>query len=104
MWIAHSEGWLSIVAHRDRPDDLLVRARDLRHINTMFPDAEVYKPKVSDYQFHAVISRTVVAQVLAERLGSIRYDKFKPSVREPRLAKAFYRIWELMDQYGLGFI
>ena len=32
MWIALTEGWLSIVAHRDKPDHLLVRARNPKHI------------------------------------------------------------------------
>ncbi len=41
MWFGHSNGWLSIVAHRERPDDLLVRARRERHISTFWPDVEV---------------------------------------------------------------
>ena len=32
MWIALTEGWLSIVAHHDKPDHLLVRARNPKHI------------------------------------------------------------------------
>jgi hypothetical protein len=37
MWIAHTEGRLSIVAHREGPEVLLVRARrDVVHI---WPDA-----------------------------------------------------------------
>jgi hypothetical protein len=42
MWIALTEGWLSIVAHRDKPDHLLVRARNPKHIRRAFPDEEMY--------------------------------------------------------------
>jgi hypothetical protein len=100
MWIAHSEGWLSIVAHRDLPGHLLVRARAHDHITSMFPDAEVYRLDQADYHYRADIQRTVVAEILAERLEMIEYDAFKGSVSESRLHKAFVRIWEVMLNYG----
>lgn len=37
MWLALSNGWLSIVAHRDKPGHVLVRARNQNHIESYFP-------------------------------------------------------------------
>ena len=100
MWIAHSEGWLSIVAHRDRPDHLLVRARAHDHITSMFPDAEIYEPGRCDYRFRADILRTVVAETLMERLETIEYDDFKSSLSSHRLHRAMVDIWTIMKRFG----
>ena len=100
MWIAHSDGWLSIVSHRYRPDYLLVRARAYDHIISMWPEAEVYELVEADYRYRADVLRCEVGMVLAERSEQIEYEDFKSSVMEPRLAKAFKKIWATMWNYG----
>jgi hypothetical protein len=70
MWIAHTEGRLSIVAHREGPEVLLVRAR--RDVTHIWPDA--------DYRYRASISREMVADVIADMLINMEYDDFKSCV------------------------
>lgn len=57
MWIFTSTGMLSVVAHRELANDLLVRARSPVHIREMFPDAAVDETPNADYPFRTVISR-----------------------------------------------
>ena len=40
MWIFLSDSFLSIVAHRDKPGVLLVRARRAGDIEAVFPDVK----------------------------------------------------------------
>ena len=101
MWIGHSSGWLSIVAHRDRPDDLLVRARRDKHISTFWPEVEVVHNPDADYPYRSVISRDRVAEVVMQYIEGIDYDNFKKSVTESKLAEAFNRMWRLLYEYGV---
>ena len=39
MWIFQNDSFLSIVAHRDKPGMLLVRARKAGDIEAVFPEA-----------------------------------------------------------------
>ena len=103
MWIAHSNGWLSIVAHRERPDDLLVRARNERHISTFWPEAKVVYNNHADYPYRSVISRERVAEVVMKYVDGIDYDNFKNSVGESKLHTAFNRMWSVMAEYGVEF-
>ncbi len=101
MWIGHSNGWLSIVAHRERPDDLLVRARREKHISTFWPDVEVVYNPEADYPYRSVIPRTDVAVVVMQYIEGIDYDNFKNSVDETNLNRAFTMMWEVMYDYGV---
>tara|TARA_R110000824_G_C15170824_1_gene672893 strand:+ start:1410 stop:1724 length:315 start_codon:yes stop_codon:yes gene_type:complete len=101
MWIGHSNGWLSIVAHRERPDDLLVRARKESHISTFWPDVEVAFDAEADYPYRSVIPRLDVAQVVMQYIEGIDYDNFKNSVDETELQSAFARMWGTMYDYGV---
>tara|TARA_R110002110_G_scaffold61193_1_gene171953 strand:+ start:372 stop:743 length:372 start_codon:yes stop_codon:yes gene_type:complete len=103
MWIGHSNGWLSIVAHRERPDDLLVRARRGKHISTFWPEVEVVHNPDADYPYRSVISRDRVAEVVMQYIEGIDYDNFKKSVTESKLAEAFSRMWALLYEYGVEF-
>ena len=68
MWIALTEGWLSIVAHRDKPDHLLVRARNPSHIRRTFGERVMYTDADADYPFRADVPREDVARFLVRRL------------------------------------
>ena len=76
MWVALTEGWLSIVAHRDKPDHLLVRARNPKHITRTFPDAEMYTNADADYPFRADVLRAdvIVSQSRSGRIKSLEWE------------------------------
>ena len=103
MWIGHSNGWLSIVAHRERPNDLLVRARRDKHISSFWPDVEIKFNADADYPYRSVISRDDVADVVMKYINGIDYDNFKQTVDEKNLADAFTSMWCTMYEYGVDF-
>lgn len=77
MWVYLTDALLSIVAHRDRPGELLVRARFDGDIEAVFPGAAVIETPDADYRFRATVPRDVVAQAIAARVTAIDYPNFK---------------------------
>ncbi|WP_295581409.1 hypothetical protein [uncultured Lamprocystis sp.] len=98
MWVFLSDAFLSIVAHRDRPDDLLVRARIAGDLERVFPGYPVEITPDADYRFRAVIPRTQVAQALADQATTIDYRNFKGSVRDSDRHDAYMQVWHVMRQ------
>lgn len=96
MWICLNNAFLSIVAHRDQPEMLLVRGRREGDIEAVFPDAEVSVTPRADYLCRAVIPREVVADVIATQAQGIPYDNFKASVRDGALHDAYLSMWGVM--------
>lgn len=94
-WIVLNDAFLSIVAHRDLPDALLVRARASGHIEAVFPDAEVEESVEADYRYRATLSRREVAEAIAARLGQIDYPNFKNSISSarPALSSFAHEVW-----------
>ena len=103
MWLALSDGWLSIVAHRDKPDHLLVRARKASHIEEYFPNESMYEDSEADYPFRADVTRIKVGEMLLEYMANMQYDNFKNSVDDRQLHFAFNTVHTDMMQYGLKY-
>jgi hypothetical protein len=101
MWIHLNDAFLSIVANRDDPESLLVRARVAGDIERTFPSAEVLETPEADYRYRATLPRSEVARVLAERVAAIDYRNFKKSVAPHDQARhdAYMKVWGVM--YGL---
>lgn len=96
MWICLSDSFLSIVAHRNKPDHLMVRARRSGDIEKVFPGyKEEYTPR-ADYLYRAVIPRKAVADTIYNDIFSIRYDNFKNSVKDNALHNAYSAFWGVM--------
>lgn len=98
MWIFTSNAFLSVVADRDNPDRLLVRARVPGHIERVFPDAKVFTDSQADYLYRAFIQREVVVQAVAANISKIDYDNFKDSVNDPVLHNAYMNVWGVMEK------
>ena len=103
MWIGHNKGWVSIVAHRDKPEYLLVRARKSEHITEIWENADVYENENADYRYRADILRQEVARNLGYNIVDIQYTNFKNSVKERKLAGAYHDIWNVMFDYAWGW-
>jgi hypothetical protein len=100
MWIALTEGWLSIVAHRDKPDHLLVRARNPSHIRRTFGERVMYTDANADYPFRADVPRGAVIDFLINRLERMTYDNFKNTIDDDRYHDAAVNVWRTMYRYG----
>lgn len=103
MWICLSDSFLSIVAHRSKPDHLMVRARRPGDITKVFPEyQEEFTPR-ADYLYRAVIPRGVVSEVLKSEVLMIKYDNFKNSVRDNQLHNAYADFWSIMYDFQSRF-
>jgi hypothetical protein len=98
MWVALNNAFLSIVAHRAKPDILLVRARLKGDIESVFPNASVFTDTSADYRYRAEIPRGEVGAALAAIATTINYDNFKASVHDPRRHAAYMDVWSTMQR------
>ena len=96
MWVFTNKAFLSIVADRNDPDRLLVRARFSDDINAVFPDANVQETPDADYRFRAFISRNVVAANLVDSIIQIDYPNFKGSVLQNWRHDLYMKVWPIM--------
>ena len=99
MWIFLNNAYLSIVRHRERPDHLLVRARNNGDIQAVFPQAEVDITPHADYLFRAVISEDEVINAISWEVSEIDYDNFKNSIVDQRYHDACMGVWVTMNDY-----
>ena len=100
MWIVMNDSFLSIVAHQDKPDTLLVRARKAGEIEAVFPEVETREGEGTDYRFRADISAGRVAEAVACRIESISYGNFKNSVKDRARHDAYMNVWETLWRWG----
>ena len=99
MWICLNDAFFSIVAHRDEPESLLVRARREGDIEKYWPLAKSWKDDKADYHYRAVIPRYQVSGVLSDYLmKQLNYDNFKNSVSDQGLHHHYSNIWSSMTK------
>lgn len=96
MWIFMSGSFLSIVAHRTKPDVLLVRARQAKDIPRAFPWLKPTRTPNADYLYRAEIPVSHLAAHLECHVRGIAYDNFKNTVKESTRKRAYTKVWEVM--------
>lgn len=96
MWIFLNDAFVSIVAHKDDPDKVVVRARVKGDIENVFGDVEVIETDNSDYRFRAFLPREMVANAVWNSLMDVDYTNFKDSVKENRRHDAYLGVWDVM--------
>lgn len=96
MWIFRNDAFVSIVAHRDRKDILLCRARIGGDLERAFPGAEVFTDDSADYRYRALISRTEVCEAISDALREVEYTNFKASVESHSRHEAYMKVWSVM--------
>tara|TARA_R100000353_G_C6487598_1_gene190853 strand:+ start:603 stop:929 length:327 start_codon:yes stop_codon:yes gene_type:complete len=100
MWIYLTEGALSIVAHRDKPNHLLVRSRHPDAIERTFRDAEMYFIQDADYPYRADILREDMIDFLTLRLKVMNYHNFKNTVDDEDYSRLLTDVWFTHFQWG----
>ena len=101
VWLFLSGGFVSIVAHRNKPDHLLVRSRNMAHLKSLFPNAKHFSLEQADYPHRAVIDRTVVAKMIGDYVLNMKYDNFKNSISESNYFHVCHDVWSMMYEYGI---
>lgn len=101
MWIFTPTGFLSVVAHRDKPGVLLVRARARADLEAIAPSNEMVQrgPPGADYAYRMEMLLQDFIDVTAALTMRITYDNFKNEVSRKQgheRAKIYSDIWYLM--------
>lgn len=104
MWIASTDGFISIVQHRELPDMLMVRARVQKDLLSLFPAAQIIETLDADYRFRVLVPKKEMATLIAQKILDLDYPNFKSKIaRSPsqkdKLA-AYHEIWGVMWNYG----
>jgi hypothetical protein len=109
MWVLTTRGFFSVVAHRDDPSLVLVRARvedDLLSLRDHAPGIEPWSEGGSDYPWRAELPRDEWARVAATLAGEIDYDNFKNAIADRQgyaRAGVYGEVWAVLRQLeGLG--
>jgi len=99
MWLVTTQGFYSVVAHRDDPERLLVRARvreDLEALRAQIAGIEPVEMPDADYRWRAEVTRDEWQAALASLGGSIDYDNFKNAVGERQgweREAVYHKVW-----------
>lgn len=83
MWLTTTQGFYSVVAHREDPDTLIVRCRtreDLEALRSQVPGLDPFEDPAADYRHRAHVSRAEWLAAVAQLTTEVDYDNFKSAV------------------------
>ena len=112
MWLQTTDGFFSVVEHRDNDELVLIRARtreDLENLTRYdaegFDDEHIIEDLAADYQWRLIAPRAAWLEVLTKLTNEIDYDNFKDAVKKkqgPERASLYMNIWTILRrlQYG----
>ncbi len=99
MWLFTAQGFYSVVAHRDDPETLIVRARtagDIEALREQVPGIEPFEDAGADYRHRAYVSRAEWLAAVAQLTADIDYDNFKSEVAREQgyeRARLYGHVW-----------
>lgn len=116
MWIFLQVGFLSVVAHRDKPEIVLVRARQrdaVEYVRTVLAERggevpEIVRNVKADYPWRLEVRRDDFAAFLAEEARTIRADNFKNAAtrlhgHSSAYVLALHEVWGVLWERLAGF-
>ena len=77
MWVFLPGGFISVVAHREQPNDFMIRSRNSEHLSILFPECEIIELDDSDYRYRTVLPRREVNDMISKHIENMEYDNFK---------------------------
>ena len=102
MWAFTRHGFISVVQNRDVADNFLVRSRDARPLQELWPNHDIITLKDADYRFRINVNKDEVMEVLGEHILSIDYDNFKNECVDDRESlRSLGSVWRVMFEYQL---
>jgi hypothetical protein len=99
MWIFTPKGFVSIVADKTRPGNLLIRARKKKHLRDLFQGVDVTTTQAKDYRFRISIPSEDAARIVAAEIVGIDYPNFKNSIQEHDYHDACLDVWTTMLRF-----
>ena len=104
MWLVTTQGFYSVVAHRTKPEHLLVRARareDLEALRLQLPSIELHEDASADYRWRAEVHRDDWRRTVMQLVDRIDYDNFKNEVARRQGMKreaVYHRVWRELQR------
>lgn len=102
MWAFSKEGFVSVVAHSEKPDTLLVRARDEDSLLSLVEatGATLKHTPSHDYPYRIEALRQAFSAWLAEQASNISYSNYKSEMwlSRPDFHNALMDVWVAMHQ------
>ena len=103
MWVMTTRGFYSVVAHREHPTKVMIRARCKRDIDALVPliaavDEEATEPYAvgGDYAWRLVCSSIAWTAALTELSSEIDYPNFKSAVKDRAHHDAYMKVWSAL--------
>ncbi len=106
MWLQTTDGFFSVVEHRDNDELVLIRARareDLENLTRYeaegFEDQHIIEDLRADYQWRLIVPRAAWLEVLTKLTNEIDYDNFKDAVKAKQgqeRASLYMSIWGIL--------
>ena len=102
MWTFFSGGFISVVAHNEKPDTLLVRARDEDSLLSLVEatGATLKSTPTADYPYRLEVLRTAYSSWLADQVSNLDYSNYKAAMglSRPDFHSALTDVWVAMHQ------
>lgn len=95
MWVFFRDGFVSVVAHRDRPDHVVVRGRFPGDV-ARFLGVSASKERVTpthDYRYRVEAHRDVFAEAMKRAAYGVTYENFKDSIRPRHMHGPAMETW-----------
>jgi len=100
MWLCFNDGFLSVVADKDNPTRLLVRARRKQDLlNAVGKETEILETPDGDYRWRTFIGRADFKAIVGRRIDKIDYTNFKNSVKGHDLHELYLDFWTRHRRY-----
>ena len=100
MWIFNKNEFLSVVQHRDKPDHLMIRYRNVEQAEACTLAGEVSVTPSADYIARKVVSKNAFKQWMVEQIDNIDYDNYKNATYSTLMHKApLMSVWGTMHQW-----
>ena len=101
MWLFSSEGFISVVAHTEKPDTLLVRARDEGSLLSLqgATGATLTHTPIADYPYRIEVLREAYAAWVLEEISRLTYTNYKSHMVQTRghqFTEALHQVWATM--------
>lgn len=112
MWVMSRTGFFSVVAHRDNPALVLVRARDLDQLKRLSAENptgpfEIVETPLADYPVRTTLTKDRFETIVAWMARSIDYDNFKNAVHaDPACSDDYHgflgKVWSAGHRLSRG--
>jgi len=100
MWIFSRSGFISVVAHTEKPEILLVRSRDEGSLLSLqeATGAGLKRTPANELPHRIEVPREALIAWVSEQISELNYSDYKPKIGtdRPEFDAALRRVWAAM--------